>query len=237
MAPINWQSVRIGILATTCGGIMWVLFQALVVTRAGEESSPPVFIFPDQVPISKWEQRETKSLTKPLTKKEEEAGTEEIINGQQYQYVRKQRTLTIETRYENYTDGNVSRLLAVYTPIKPATVNLNLRNKEGIGDYTIFAHDDKLYLSACMNPKGGSTVTEQKFIRNRYTHDLNAKRILFWALGQNDLLDISCLWTLLSLPTDAQTQSQSFLLAQNIQFLETAWFDWFNWWRNRLTDN
>ena len=54
MAPINWQSVRIGILATTCGGVMWVLFQALVVTRAEEESSPPVFIFPDQVPISKW---------------------------------------------------------------------------------------------------------------------------------------------------------------------------------------
>lgn len=229
MIRLPWQSLRSGLLAITFTSITLILWQTLFTnqTQSPDKAQLKPFDFPKTVPLDRWKPIEAtplQTLKEPHT-----------INGQQYEYLDQEQKLQIETRYEPYTDGNVSRLLVVYTPIEAATVNLNLRYQEDTGYYTLFADDEQLYLSACINSQGGSTVTEQQFIRNRYGNDLTPQRIFWWILGQNDLLDVSCLWTLISTPLHPEVRENSELLTQKIEVLETAWFDWYGWWQTRLS--
>ena len=231
MIRLNWQFFRSGLLAITFTSITLVLWQTLSTTQTSNQEQTQLvpFDFPTNISLFPWKLIETnpvQTVTEPKT-----------INGRQYEYLYKEQKLQIETRYEPYTDGNVSRLLVVYTPIEAATVNLNLRYQENMGYYTLFADADKLYLSACINSSGDSTVTEQQFIRNRYGNDLNPQRIFWWILGQNDLLDVSCLWTLISTPLDPEVRDSSEELTQKIKILEAAWFDWYGWWQTRLIRN
>lgn len=228
MINLRWQSVRSILLAITFTSISLVLWQTFfnVQTNKKEKTTPTPFLFPATVPLASWQQITANTL-KAINKNYS-------INGQQYKYIYQEKTLEIQAHYEPYTDGNVSRLLVVYTPIEPATVNLNLRYQEDVGYYSLFADAEKLYLSACINSKGESTVTEQQFIHNRYSNDLTPQRVFWWLLGQKDLLDVSCLWTLASTPLHPEVRENSNLLTKNIEVLEAAWFDWYSWWQTQL---
>jgi cyanosortase A-associated protein len=181
------------------------------------------FDFPATIALSQWQTLAAKPL----------AATNQAQSiGKEYQYRQNGERLEIQARYEHYTDGNISRLLVVYTPIKPATVQPIIKYQEGIGSYSLFEHEGKAYLSACVNSVGESTVTEQQFVQNKYAYGWSPQRTLFWILGQNDLFDGRCLWTLISVPLS----SDSYVLAveKAYQDLENAWFDWYRWWKPRL---
>lgn len=221
MAIPHWKLIRISLLAVTLGGILWVLGKSVLQPNVDE---PPVnsFVFPTAVPLPDWQQVESAPL---------KTSKANFLAGQRYQYRRDSVLLDIEMRYVNYTDGNVSRLLGVYTPVKSTTVDPTISHQEGVGFYSVFVYQGRAYLSACINSRGGSTATEQQFVQNRYSYDLQFGRILLWALGQKDILDRRCLWSLLSTPVGAQLKSAPKEPKEAFQVLETAWFSWYRWWQ------
>jgi cyanosortase A-associated protein len=184
------------------------------------------FQFPATVPLEGWQQVNTQSLQNPKKPK---------AKGQRYQYRQNQERLDIEAYYEPYTEGNVSRLLNLHAGIKPATVLLALKQQQGVGFYSVFNYQDRAYLSACLNSLGNTTVTGQQFVQNKYQHGWSLQRTFFWMLGHQDLLGVRCLWTLLSTPAPANAESTS--LDTTYQRLETAWLNWYRWWKPRLPDS
>jgi cyanosortase A-associated protein len=152
--------------------------------------------------------------------------------GRRYQYRQNRQELEVEVRYERYTDSNISRLLNIYTSIKGAALTLNAKRQEGIGYYALLQHEERAYLSACLNPIGESTITQQQFTQNRYQHGWSIRRVFFWAIGQDDLIESRCFWTLLSTPVPADADATA--LERADKTLESAWFDWYRWWRSQL---
>ncbi|MBR8828587.1 MAG: cyanoexosortase A system-associated protein [Gomphosphaeria aponina SAG 52.96 = DSM 107014] len=227
MGKSRWQIIRLSLLAVTFGSSLLVLGKGIFFSNSKPENSVNSFIFPEQVPLPVWEQ--IKSI--PLREKQKNEKLA-VYNGQKYIYNQNDYELAIQARYEKYTDSNMGRLLIVYTPIQPGTVQIKLKYKEGIGHYGVFLYDEKIHITACINPQGKTTATEQQFVKNKYLYTLSLKRTLLWAIGQNDLADSSCLWTLLSGPFDSQADETT--REATYEKLEAAWFDWHNWWRPRF---
>jgi len=222
----RWQSLRIFAIAGTLGGVIWVILRVLLTSETVNSSQLNTFDFPDRVPLPSWQLKSVQPLkaTDPTR----------FDSGQLYQYRQNRDRLTIQTRYERYTDGNVRRLLVVYMPIEPAMAQLGIKYRENVGYYGLFEHEGRAYLSACLNSTGQSTVTEQQFVQNRYARGWNLKRSLSWIIGQNDLFDGSCFWTLMSVPLSSD--SYEIAIAQAYRDLEEAWFDWYQWWKPILED-
>lgn len=116
-------------------------------------------------------------------------------SGKNYQYQHKQNTIDIEIRHIVNTDGDIRDYLQVYQSIaltQPPTV----QNKNGF--YGFFTHQNRTYLSACINPKGESTFTGVQFVRNRNLYDIRLDRIASWLFSSTSLRDERCLWVQLS---------------------------------------
>jgi cyanosortase A-associated protein len=226
MVISRWQSFRIFAIAGTLGSVLWVILRVILTPETVNSAQLNAFDFPEKVPLASWQLQNTRPL--------KATDASNFNSGQQYQYVKNRDRLTVQTRYEHYTDGNVRRLLVVYVPIKPAMAQLAIKYRENAGYYGLFEYEGKAYLSACLNSTGQSTVTEQQFVQNRYAYGWNLKRSLLWIIGQNDLLDGSCFWTLMSVPLSSD--SYEIAIAKAYRDLEAAWFEWYQWWKPVLKD-
>lgn len=228
-----WKSVRLGLLAVTFVGAIAILGKAIATPPAPKDTTASAKATPlaTTVPLTGWQptgsepiQPEPPKADAPVNRSEADFQV-----AQRYQYRQNQTKLDVELRYM-LGDGNNSRFLFVYTPIRAANANLQQRTLQGVGSYGILAHQGRAYLSACVNPRGESTVTEQEFKQNSNQHDLKPDRVLPWIMGQAPLLDRRCLWTLMSVPlSDAPTPAE---LNDAFKTLETAWADWHQWWRS-----
>jgi cyanosortase A-associated protein len=217
------QLWRLGVLAMLLGGGVLVLGRAIATPKAATSSSESAVTrtaagFPQSIP------GQSGSFTQTGPVKSEKG---ELV-GQTYQLQAGSAAITVEVREES-GDGNVSRFLFVHTPIRTANSTLQLRFREGVGHYGVLTHAGKAYLSACVNPRGGSTVTEQQFTQNRYQYDLTVGRLLPWFAGQGALLDRRCIWTLMSVPMDKTTPPDD-----AYKTLEAAWFSWHQWWQSNF---
>lgn len=222
----RWQSLRILAIAGTLGSIIWVILRIIFASETVNPSQLNTFDFPERVPLLSWQLKSVQPL--------KATDPSRFDGGQLYQYGQNRDRLTVQTRYERYTDGNVRRLLVVYLPIEPAMAQLGIKYRENAGYYGLFEYEGRAYLSACLNSTGRSTVTEQQFVQNRYARGWNLKRSLLWIIGQNDLFDGSCFWTLMSVPLSSD--SDEIAIAQAYRDLEKAWFDWYQWWKPVLKD-
>ena len=157
---------------------------------------------------------------------------------QHYRFIQKDYLLDIEMRYLTNTDGDVANYIQKYTSINRegdvATpglrqrLSLALHQQESVGFYSLFVHEDRAYLTACINPRGGATVTSEQFSQNRYTYDLDLKRILLWFVSRVDIWEDRCLWSHLSI--DIKNNS----LEHTYSVLENAWISWYKHWRMQL---
>jgi cyanosortase A-associated protein len=220
----NWRSLRLLLLSIAFTGTIVVLGRTLIAPKT-ENAAIAAASLPDRVSLEGWQQVSSRPLP---------AGTDLGV-GQQFEYRQGNTPLNIETRMM-VGDGNVSRFLFVYTPIRAANANLKIKYQPGVGFYGIVPHGGKLYLSACTNPRGDSTVTEQQFMQNRYTYDFQPRRILTWILGQGSLMDQRCLWTLMSVPLSPGSSPSGNLpdTNKNAASLESAWLEWHRWWHTHF---
>lgn len=217
----KWDGFRIALMAVAISGVGVVLAQELL--SKPEEKAAVNVTFPQTVPITNWQPLSSSALP---AKSEDQSDP-----GQLYYYQNGNEKLKIETRYQLYTDSNASRLLMVYEGIPPATILPKTKYKKDIGHYYLFDYQDQAYLSACLPPKGESSVTQQQYVNNRYRYGWSISRSFLWLIGQKDLFEGRCLWTVVSMPVDLYKSADA--ADQAYEKLETAWFDWFRWWRNQ----
>jgi cyanosortase A-associated protein len=219
MLSLTWQPIRISLFAITLGGALLTLGKLLTLPKIDQNSVQVVNTLPPSVPLPGWQ----------LLSNAELKANKDSRFGRSYRYQQGNNVLNADVHYMT-SDGNVSRYLFVYSPVRTANANLKVKYQPETGFYGVLSHQGKAYLTACVNPRGPSTVTEQQFTQNRYAHDLKVDRILPWAMGQESLIDRRCLWTLLSTPvaTDVTAGNSEEAAYKN---LETAWLAWHQWWQ------
>ncbi|PZV16632.1 MAG: cyanoexosortase A system-associated protein [Leptolyngbya sp.] len=219
MLNLTWQPARISLLAITVGGTLLVLGKLLTLPKVDKTATQPVNTLETTVPLSGWQ----------LLNNSELKANKDSRFGRSYRFQQGKNTLNADVHYMT-SDGNVSRYLFVYSPIRTANANLKIKYQLETGFYGVLSDKGQAYLTACVNPRGKSTVTEQQFTQNRYTSDLKLNRILPWVLGQESLIDRRCLWTVLSTPVPANSTPE---ISEEAAYktLETAWLSWHQWWQ------
>lgn len=221
MLKLNWQPLRVPLLAATCAATLLVGAKLATLPKPDSAEAPAeTNTLPTSAPITQWQLIDSAAIQK----------NDDSKFGRRYRYERDNLTLDAEQHYM-ISDGNVSRYLFVHSPVRTANANLKTKFQPNVGYYGLVSHNSKAYLSACINPRGGSTVTEQQFTQNRYSHDLQVSRVVPWLLGQESLIDYRCLWTFMSIPFTNGSKSGSTSEAEAYKNLEAAWFSWHEWWQ------
>ncbi|MDX2256378.1 MAG: cyanoexosortase A system-associated protein [Pseudanabaenaceae cyanobacterium bins.39] len=155
------------------------------------------------------------------------------LSGHRYKYLVDGLSIDIDLRYAYRTNGDVFLFLKEFANIEfDADKTRSLISKNSLGYYFTFEHQDRFYLTACINPRGITTVTTEQFEENASQSALNQDVIIDWLLGRKDLRDRRCLWTLISTakPTNGDAQDIK-------QKLEPVWFVWYEWWKNRFPNS
>jgi cyanosortase A-associated protein len=220
----RWQTVRIGVCAVLLLGILLETGRALFLTTVDKNkivaNSTNSIKFPSNVPLSDWQLVENKLI----------APSNGNAIGHLYQYRnQKNEKVDIQVHYEPYTEGNIGRLMMIHGIAPPASALLTIKEQYHTGFYALTSYNNRAYLSACINPVGKSTATQEQFTKNKYEQGLSFVRALGWFAGQNDLVDARCLWTSISIPLPAEPSEQ--LLAEKYQTLEAIWPQWYDWWQ------
>lgn len=214
---IDWKNIRLSFLAVTTIGVFLVLAKSILIP-AEDKRTASAFVFPNTLPLAEWQSLPSKRLV-PQSQRLK------YLSGRKYEYIQNDLALNIEMRYVDNTVGDVKEYIKQE---KLPLSKVMQRQQTGIGFYNLFTYQEKAYLSSCINPRGGTTVTDRQFKQNRNTYDVQLNRVLPWLLGQQNLKDNRCLWTHLSVPLKHTTPDHAY------QKLETAFFSWYQWWEPRF---
>lgn len=213
---IIWKHLHLSILAVTFSITLLVLGRVILLPKP--EKATDSSIFSEKISLEQWQFKKNESLPKPKKL------YLELIAQKRYQYIRNNLPLDIEMRY--VTDGNVPKLIKKFTSIASSST---VQKKEGIGYYGLGIDQKRAYLSACINPYGNSTFTEEQFNQNRFHYEMQPKHLLSWLLGQQQLQHKRCLWSHLSIPLNNSSPETAY------QVLESVWFSWYQWWQPRFS--
>ena len=223
-ARASGSMIKISLIGLTLLGTLAGITYSIIIPPPDKKNLKSyTFDFPDTVPLSSWQFINSEALPGD--------GQVKAI-GKKYQYRNHEQDLMAEIRFHRYSSGNVSRFFNVYTPINAASLKMLGKHKDGIGYYALVNEGDQAVLSACLNPIGESTITEQQFSQNRYKHGWGVQQVFLWTIGHGDLLDGRCFWTALFTPIAEDTDENT--IEEKYQILEAAWFDWYRWWRQQL---
>lgn len=221
MAITYWKTARISLLVVTFIVVLLVVVKSTFYPSAGVPSIT-TFELPETVPVTDWQIKKSTPL--------KISDPSQIKVGRKYEYQKNNLALEIEMRYVVGTIGDVAGLAKGNTVLKSSPGKLELANTEKVGFHGILQHQNRLYLSSCINPSGDATVTTGQFRYNRNTSDWNFNRILFWLLGRGNIQDQRCLWTQMSVPLDRTTPQDA------KKILENAWVSWYRWWQPRFPE-
>jgi len=229
--------LRLSLLATVATIALATVGNALF-----QQVSKPAkisYLFPATVPLTGWQLVDARplDLNKDKQPEKQQAGEKpkDVIPAQVYRFEKGGVTLEAKTYYlAPATEGNVTRYLFVYSPLRAANANMKERQQSTMGSYGVLTHEGRAYLTACTTNQGGSTLTEKEFIQNRSRHDLNVGNIIMWLAGQRDLRDLRCLWTLMSVPIAGGTTATPEAIEQAYRQLETVWVPWHQWWQQNF---
>ncbi|OKH37898.1 cyanoexosortase A system-associated protein [[Phormidium ambiguum] IAM M-71] len=207
-----WERTRLIVLISIFSAVVGVLVKSILFPTPSKIATS--FYLPEIVPLDGWQSLPSFPLLDSSS-----------ISGRRYQYINNNLRLDIEMRYFVNTSGEVRNFIKSYESISASP---QIKQKEGIGFYGMFTHQDRAYLSACINPHGFSTFTARQFKQNRNLYDVQFNRLLPWLLGQENLKDERCLWTYLSIPVKSSPPEVAY------QNLENIWFSWYKWWSPRF---
>lgn len=208
----NWKTIHTSILLLAFLAMVSTLIKGIIKPSASQSIISEVKL-PETIKLDSWKQVETVSL-------------ETNHQGKKYEYQKNNQSLVINAYFIPSSEGNVSRFLQTYQDIPPATVQLETIYREEIGFYGFFVYDQNPNLVACINPYGETTVTSQQFAQNISQNGIQIKRILPWLLGQQDLINRSCLLTIITLDNDNNINARSVTVSDRAK-LENAWFSWY----------
>jgi cyanosortase A-associated protein len=187
--------------------------------------------FPEQIEFVKTSKVSESQKSAVIIDSQAFYGKPRYLSGQKYQYLIDDIPVEISLRYLIGTEANLFILIKELGNInlKEDELSQKIVRKDPIGFYAIFPYQNRLYLTACINPRGISTVTQEQFNDNTSDRALDREVIISWLLGQKDLRDRRCLWTLISTPIKAESD-----LKDTNQKLEKIWISWYEWWKPRF---
>ncbi len=207
----------IAIAITAVGAI------AISVISAPKFSSRPKYQLPSQINIQNWRSLPSQNLNLTF---------ESLISARQYLYSDDTNSyqVQIEAIYLNKVSSFLNIIRAIN--IKYIESTLQLKYAANLGHYAIFADQDKTYLASCINPTGQATLTDAQFNSNQNQYDVVLSRLGSYLLGNGDLRDYRCLFTVMSMPIAKTTNTQI-----NYQYLEASWIDWHRFWKDNFPEN
>lgn len=223
----QWQTLRTILLASTFSSVLLVLGKSVLYPITIDHKIP-TFDLPDKLPLNGWQFVSSYPLT---TQSAQSPGLmtsvdENSIAARHYQYRQSGVQLEIEMRYftNSYIDVpsiiNESSLVSKSPPIV-------LRDLLGVGAYAVFNQRGRTHLSACIKPRGRTTVSDRQFHQNQNSVEVLSDRVLPWFLGQASLRDMRCLWANLSLSASASPETDE-------EVLRDAWSSLQPWWRQNF---
>ena len=223
LGGLGLQRWRLPLLATTWIG---VLFAAIYLTV--NKQLLPADTFPGTLSLNSWEQVSATSLKKNKSDTVTIPSDERVLLGKQYRYIKNNHQLQIQMLYATDIFDQPNPFLSQQTKNSDRDSQKNIKKLNGIGYYQLRIEEQQAYLTACINPRGGSTVTLDQFIHNRYTDDFTLNRILPWLLGKEVLKDNRCIWVQLSTPLNSVTATDAY------QILESVWAANYSRWQTRF---
>lgn len=216
---ISWKKIRVWLIAVLFTGVVSV-FSKSVLLPPSNQIETPSFILPTTIPLPHWQLLDSVPLK--LT------DDPNFINSRRYRYKKNRTVLNIDMHYIIQSSGDVKDFLRKHIFSKQSSAPLIIRQKPGMGFYALFSTQENAYLTSCINPRGGSTVTFDQFRQNRNTYDLQSHRLLLWLLGLEELRDWRCMWSLLSVPLEKTQPEEAYSI------LEFAWVFWYPWWEKNF---
>lgn len=215
-----WQRFRVPFLVLTFSSSLLVLSQLALAPTSKNPKAPP-YVFPREIALSGWRFLGSRPLQGPVVERQG--------SGRQYLYRQDDLQLDIKMRLLFETNGDIWYLLREHTAIAASEASSTLKYAEGVGFYSSFTSGGYAYLSSCINPRGGTTVTAAQFAYNRYRYDLSFERLLAWLRNEVSLRDKRCLWAHLSIPVRERSLEGAY------QTLEDVWLSWYEWWFPRFS--
>ncbi|MBD2503650.1 cyanoexosortase A system-associated protein [Anabaena azotica] len=185
-------------------------------------------IFPNTIPVNSWKQVNVKSWNQPKSDTPVNTKVLMVLSGKDYSYIKNSQSLELQMRYVINTRGEPNPFLQQLSKNLFKDNLKNIKYVKGIGYYTLYSDSKQAYLTACINPRGGSTVTSNQFMQNRYTYDLAWNRLLPWIFGQEVLRDNRCIWTQVSIPLNGAVDSSVYPI------LESFWAENYVAWQSLL---
>lgn len=221
------EKVRTSLLVVIFGSVFFFLGRTILAPSAAKSTVTP-FAFPTAVPLPGWQLKNSSQKAAPIA-------DPTFVSGRHYQYIQNDLTLDIEMGYIVNTKGDVNSFIQYYSSMPPPPGKLSpvLRQQSGVGLYSLFAYQQRAYLSSCINSRGGSTVTDVQFRQNRDIYDniYNMRfkeRLLPWLQGRGSIRDMRCVWAHLSIPLKNSSPEDAYVT------LEKAWESWYQWWYPRF---
>lgn len=209
------------ILMATFGAVTLVAGR-VVLFPAQSRAIEPNFTFPNQVPMADWQVDTEASL--PLAE-----SMPSYVLGHRYQYSQSghsqlNQQVVIEMRYLIRPNAELMELINKHLDTEKTVERdaIAIKQSSDLGSYLLYSDQGRAYLSACINPYGTSTVTDQEFKYNRNFYDIR-HRLWPWLTGEN-LKDERCLWAHLSTSLESDPEAAQ-------QVLEQVWPDWYKWWQ------
>lgn len=215
----SWKTVRTWLLAALFTGVLFVLVKSILFPHSSQSVATP-FVFPTTVPLPQWQ------LLDSVPLKITDDPT--FLASRRYRYQQNRISLNIDMHYIIHSSGDVKDFLKKHIFSQKAATSLVIRQKSGVGFHALFTYQGNAFLSSCINPRGGSTVTFDQFRQNRNTYDMQPGRLLLWLLGLKELRDFRCMWNVLSVPLKTAKPEETYPI------LESAWFFWYSWWVPRF---
>lgn len=186
--------LRSSVVAIALVGVVFVLGKSILTSPKTSRTVTP-FTFPQTVRLPGWQFLGSRSLANQVNSASEP--TYVTLAEKNYRYTKNELPLDIEMRYIVGNPGDVESYIRNHTSILPSTSSGTpiLHQQKRVGFHWHLIHQERTYLSTCINPHGVSTVTIQQFRQSRITSGALFSHLLPVLLGQESLWDERCLWT------------------------------------------
>jgi len=216
---------RIPLLALVFGGVL-VTFAEVLWWMPDPRAMAAPEEFREAIALPEWQLQAHEALPIPDDK------ANELRAVTRYRYLQADHQLDIELRYLDKSDTSVRNLMLQYGKVSPTVPFETTMRQNEAGYYSLFTDGEQVYLSSCINSKGGTTVTAAQFTQNRYTHDLRLDRAIPILLGRASLQDSRCLWTYMALTIAPASSAEA-----TYPLLEESWEQWQPLWQNQFPDS
>lgn len=149
------------------------------------------------------------------------------LEGYRYEYQQNSRKFEIRNYYVQDSHGEIDLYAKMYV-LNNKNSNTWVQRQDQNGSYVLFEAQQTVYLSACINSKGPSTVTHQEFFANRNRHDFHLSRLVPVLIGREKPRDNRCLWVTISTPVQGESVESVY------QQVEAVWRDWYGGWSDQF---